>query len=136
MTGKLYLIPTGLGDNAPLEVLPLSIKKVIENIDTYIIENEKVARRFIKSVSSGKDQARLNLFSLNKFTDPLEIPSFLEECLNGKSVGLLSDAGCPGVADPGAEVVKIAHKQNIKVIPFVGPSSILLAMMSSWCFGH
>ena len=102
MTGKLYLIPTGLGDNAPLEVLPLSIKKVIENIDTYIIENEKVARRFIKSVSSGKDQARLNLFSLNKFNDPLEIPSFLEECLNGNSVGLLSDAGCPGVADPGA----------------------------------
>ena len=136
MTGKLYLIPTGLGDNAPLEVLPLSIKKVIENIDTYIIENEKVARRFIKSVSSGKDQARLNLFSLNKFTDPLEIPSFLEECLNGNSVGLLSDAGCPGVADPGAEVVKIAHKQNIKVIPLVGPSSILLAIMSSGMNGQ
>ena len=78
----------------------------------------------------------MNLFSLNKFTDPLEIPSFLEECLNGNSVGLLSDAGCPGVADPGAEVVKIAHKQNIKVIPLVGPSSILLAMMSSGMNGQ
>lgn len=136
MTGKLYLIPTGLGDNAPLEVLPLSIKKIIENIDTYIVENEKAARKFIKSVSSGKDQSRLNLYSLNKFTDPLEIPSFLDECLAGNSVGLLSDAGCPGIADPGAEVVKIAHQQNIQVIPLVGPSSILLAMMSSGMNGQ
>lgn len=136
MTGKLYLIPTGLGDNAPLEVLPISVKKVIENIDTYIVENEKAARKFIKTVSSGKSQASLNLFSLNKFTDPLEIPSFLEECLAGNTIGLLSDAGCPGVADPGAEVVKIAHKQNIQVIPLVGPSSILLAMMSSGMNGQ
>ena len=79
---------------------------------------------------------QLSLFSLNKFTDPLEIPSFLEECLAGNSIGLLSDAGCPGVADPGAEVVKIAHKQNIQVIPLVGPSSILLAMMSSGMNGQ
>ena len=114
MTGKLYLIPTGLGDNAPLEILPISIKKIIENIDVYIVENEKSARKFIKTVSSGKSQSSLTLFSLNKFTDPLEIPSFLEDCLEGNNVGLLSDAGCPGVADPGAEVVKIAHKKKIK----------------------
>jgi 16S rRNA (cytidine1402-2'-O)-methyltransferase len=136
MTGKLYLIPTGLGDNAPLEVLPISVKKIIENIDTYIVENEKAARKFIKTISSGKSQASLNLFSLNKFTDPLEIPSFLEECLAGNSIGLLSDAGCPGVADPGAEVVKIAHQKHIQVIPLVGPSSILLAMMSSGMNGQ
>ena len=136
MTGKLYLIPTVLGDNAPLEVLPISVKKIIENIDTYIVENEKAARKFIKTVSSGKSQASLNLYSLNKFTDPLEIPSFLEDCLAGNSIGLLSDAGCPGVADPGSEVVKIAHKQNIQVIPLVGPSSILLAMMSSGMNGQ
>ena len=136
MTGKLYLIPTGLGDNAPLEILPISIKKIIENIDIYIVENEKSARKFIKTVSSGKSQSSLTLFSLNKFTDPLEIPSFLEECLEGNNIGLLSDAGCPGVADPGAEVVKIAHKKNIKIIPLVGPSSILLAMMSSGMNGQ
>ena len=136
MTGKLYLIPTGLGDNAPLEILPISIKKIIENIDVYIVENEKSARKFIKTVSSGKSQSSLTLFSLNKFTDPLEIPSFLEECLEGNNIGLLSDAGCPGVADPGAEVVKIAHKKNIKIIPLVGPSSILLAMMSSGMNGQ
>ena len=131
MTGKLYLIPTAIGDNPPLEILPISIKKIIENIDVYIVENEKVARKFIKSVSASKSQSSLILFSLNKFTNPLEVPSYLEECLKGNSVGLLSDAGCPGVADPGAEVVKIAHRKNIKVIPLVGPSSILLAMMSS-----
>ncbi len=136
MTGKLYLIPTGLGDNAPLEILPISIKKIIESIDVYIVEIEKSARKFIKSVSSGKSQASLTLFSLNKFTDPLEIPSFLEACLEGQNVGLLSDAGCPGVADPGADVVKIAHKKNLKVIPLVGPSSILLAMMSSGMNGQ
>jgi 16S rRNA (cytidine1402-2'-O)-methyltransferase len=136
MTGKLYLIPTAIGDNPPLEILPISIKKIIENIDVYIVENEKVARKFIKSVSASKSQSSLILFSLNKFTNPLEVPSYLEECLKGNSVGLLSDAGCPGVADPGAEVVKIAHRKNIKVIPLVGPSSILLAMMSSGMNGQ
>lgn len=136
MTGKLYLIPTSLGDSAPLETIPISIKKIIESIDVYIVENEKSARRFIKTVSSGKSQSSLTLFSLNKFTDPLEIPLYLEECYKGNNIGLLSDAGCPAVADPGAEVVKIAHQKNIKTIPLVGPSSILLAMMSSGMNGQ
>ena len=136
MTGKLYLIPTSLGDNAPLETIPISIKKIIESIDVYIVENEKSARRFIKAVSSGKSQSSLTLFTLNKFTDPLEIPLYLEECYKGNNIGLLSDAGCPAVADPGAEVVKIAHEKNIKTIPLVGPSSILLAMMCSGMNGQ
>jgi len=136
MTGKLYLIPTSLGDSAPLETIPISIKKIIESIDVYIVENEKSARRFIKAVSSGKSQSSLTLFTLNKFTDPLEIPLYLEECYKGNNIGLLSDAGCPAVADPGAEVVKIAHEKNIKTIPLVGPSSILLAMMSSGMNGQ
>ncbi|MDG1014130.1 MAG: SAM-dependent methyltransferase [Flavobacteriaceae bacterium] len=136
MTGKLYLIPTSLGDGAPLETIPISIKKIIESIDVYIVENEKSARRFIKTVSSGKSQSSLTLFTLNKFTNPLEIPLYLEECYKGNNIGLLSDAGCPAVADPGAEVVKIAHEKNIKTIPLVGPSSILLAMMSSGMNGQ
>ena len=136
MGGKLYLIPTDLGSSAPLETIPISIKKIIENIDVYIVENEKSARRFIKAVSSGKSQSSLTLFTLNKFTDPLEIPLYLEECYKGNNIGLLSDAGCPAVADPGAEVVKIAHEKNIKTIPLVGPSSILLAMMSSGMNGQ
>ena len=136
MTGKLYLIPTSLGDSAPLETIPISIKKIIESIDVFIVENEKSARRFIKAVSSGKSQSSLTLFTLNKFTDPLEIPLYLEECYKGNNIGLLSDAGCPAVADPGAEVVKIAHEKNIKTTPLVGPSSILLAMMSSGMNGQ
>ncbi len=129
--GTLFLIPTTLGENEPLEVLPISIKRTIESIDHYIVENEKSARRFIKKISSGKSQSRLHLELLNKFTEPQEIPSFLEPCFNGHHVGILSEAGCPGVADPGADVVKIAHEKNIKVVPLVGPSSIILALMAS-----
>lgn len=134
--GKLYLIPTTLGDNEPLEVLPMSVKKIIEHTDTYIVENEKTARRFIKKISSGKSQASLEMFHLNKFTDPSELPEYLDPCLKGVNVGLLSEAGCPGVADPGADIVKLAHQKNIKVIPLVGPSSILMALMSSGMNGQ
>ncbi|WP_452226520.1 SAM-dependent methyltransferase [Lacinutrix cladophorae] len=134
--GNLYLIPTTLGDNAPLEVLPISVKKVIEQVDTFIVENEKNARRFIKSITPKKQQSSLTLFPLNKFTDPTELPSYLEPCLQGKNIGLLSDAGCPGVADPGADIVRIAHDRDIQVVPLVGPSSILLAIMSSGMNGQ
>jgi len=134
--GKLYLIPTRLGDNAPLEVLPISIKKIIETVDDYIVENEKTARRFIKKVSSSKSQPALNMHILNKYTEPSELPGFLNACNNGKPVGLLSEAGCPGIADPGAEIVKIAHENDIRVVPLVGPSSILLALMSSGMNGQ
>jgi 16S rRNA (cytidine1402-2'-O)-methyltransferase len=131
VTGKLYLIPTTLGDTNPLEVMPISVKKVIEHIDHYIVENEKSARRAIKNLSPGKSQTSLVLYPLNKYTDNMELPTYLAPCLQGASVGLLSEAGVPGVADPGAEVVKIAHQKGIQVIPLVGPSSILMAMMSS-----
>lgn len=135
-TGKLYLIPTRLGDNAPLEVLPISIKKIIESVNEYIVENEKTARRFIKKVSSSKSQSSLKIHILNKFTQESELPSYLDSCLKGENIGLLSEAGCPGVADPGADIVKIAHEKNIKVVPLVGPSSILLALMSSGMNGQ
>ena len=134
--GKLYLIPTTLGDNAPLEVLPISVKMVIELVDDYIVENEKSARHFIKKISSGKSQPSLNINLLNKFTQESELLSFLNACEEGKPVGLLSEAGCPGIADPGADIVKIAHKRNIQVVPLVGPSSILLAMMASGMNGQ
>ena len=131
LNGKLYLIPTTLGDTEPLEVLPISVKKVLEMTNEFIVENEKTARRFIKRVSPKKSQPDLILHPLNKFTDPADIPSFLNSCLEGKIVGLLSEAGCPAIADPGADVVRIAHGKNIQVRPLVGPSSILLAMMGS-----
>ncbi|MFH6770199.1 SAM-dependent methyltransferase [Gaetbulibacter aquiaggeris] len=134
--GKLYLIPTTLGDNEPLEVLPISVKKTIEETNVYIVENEKTARRFIKKINSGKSQSSLKIFILNKYTDPNLIPEFLDPCEKGINVGLLSEAGCPGIADPGAEVVKMAHQNNIKVVPLVGPSSILMALMSSGMNGQ
>ncbi|WP_299536364.1 SAM-dependent methyltransferase [Ulvibacterium sp.] len=129
--GKLYLIPSTLGDIAPLEVLPISIKQVIEEINHYVVENEKSARRFIKKLSPRKSQSNLRIQVLNKYTDSQEIPGFLIPCLEGLDIGVLSEAGCPGIADPGAEVVRIAHDKNIQVIPLIGPSSILLAMMAS-----
>ncbi|NJX14601.1 SAM-dependent methyltransferase [Tamlana crocina] len=134
--GQLYLIPTTLGDNDPMEVLPASVKHIVENTDTFIVENEKTARRFIKRICPEKPQPSLNIFLLNKFTEATEVPSFLNPCLQGTDVGLLSEAGCPGVADPGADVVKIAHDKNIKVVPLVGPSSILMAMMGSGMNGQ
>lgn len=84
----------------------------------------------------GKKQSLLNLSTLNKFTDPVTLPSFLDPCKEGLNVGLLSEAGCPGVADPGAEIVKIAHTEGIQVVPLVGPSSILLALMGSGMNGQ
>ena len=129
--GNLYLIPCTLGDTTPLEVLPLLVKKAIEDIDIFIVENEKNARRFIKSICPKKSQPSLNFSIINKYTDATEIPEMLTPCLQGKNVGVISDAGCPGIADPGAAVVEQAHIKGIKVVPLVGPSSILLAMMAS-----
>lgn len=136
VVGKIYLIPTTLGDNAPLEVLPISVKGTIERIDHYIVENEKTARRFIKRVSPNKPQPELKLQLLNKYTNPEEIPSFLDPCIHGFDIGVLSEAGCPGIADPGADVVRVAHEKRIQVVPLVGPSSILMAMMSSGMNGQ
>jgi len=134
--GDLYLIPTRLGDNPPLEVLPIAIKKVIEEIDDYIVENEKTARRFIKRVSPSKSQPKLKLSVLNKYTTEGERNTFLNPCLEGTSIGLLSEAGCPAIADPGSDIVGLAHEMNIKVIPLVGPSSIILALMASGMNGQ
>ncbi|WP_224490783.1 SAM-dependent methyltransferase [Robertkochia flava] len=134
--GNLYLIPTTLGDVEPLEVLPLSVKQVVENTTHFIVENEKTARRFIKRIHPKISQDSLKLFVLNKYTGPEEYPEFIAPCLEGADVGILSEAGCPGIADPGADIVAIAHERQIRVIPLVGPSSIVLAMMASGMNGQ
>lgn len=135
--GKLYLIPTTLGEEGdPNDVLPQTIKRSIDFIDDYIVENEKTARKFIKSIQPAKVQASLRLSSLNKHTDISEHPKMLQACLEGKNIGLMSEAGCPGVADPGAAIVKLAHEKGIQVVPLVGPSSILLAIMASGMNGQ
>jgi len=120
-----------MGDVPPLAVLPVSVKEVIEEIDYYIVEHEKNMRRFIKSIVPEKQQSVLKIQEINKFTKSEEIPSMLNPCLEGYHVGVVSDAGCPGIADPGAHAVHYAHEMGIKVVPLVGPSSILMAMMAS-----
>jgi 16S rRNA (cytidine1402-2'-O)-methyltransferase len=135
--GKLYLIPTTLGETEnPFDVLPQTIKRSIELLDYYIVENEKTARKFIKSICPEKVQASLHLSSLNKHTQDAEYKKMIQDCVEGKNVGLMSEAGCPGVADPGAVIVKLAHEKGVQVIPLVGPSSILLAIMASGMNGQ
>lgn len=136
LLGKLYLIPTKLGEMNPDDVLPQTIKRAIDFIDYYIVENEKTARKSIKIVHADKKQSELKLFLLNKHTDSKEHLHFIKPLLEGHNVGLMSEAGCPGVADPGAVIVKIAHEKGIQVVPLVGPSSILLALMASGMNGQ
>ncbi|MFL9830744.1 SAM-dependent methyltransferase [Flavobacterium sp. ST-87] len=136
LLGKLYLIPTTMGECDPMDVLPQTIKRTIDFIDYYIVENEKTARKSIKAVHPEKKQSDLVLFALNKHTEAKEHLDFIKPLLEGKNVGLMSEAGCPGVADPGAVIVKLAHDRGIQVIPLVGPSSILLAMMASGMNGQ
>jgi 16S rRNA (cytidine1402-2'-O)-methyltransferase len=135
-TGKLYLIPNTLGESDPLDVLPQTVKRTIDFIDDFIVENEKDARKFIKSIHPEKVQASLRLSALNKHTLVSEHNAMIQPCLEGRNVGLMSDAGCPGIADPGAVIVKMAHEKGIQVIPLVGPSSILLALMGSGMNGQ
>lgn len=134
--GQIFLIPCPLGEISPMSVLPLSVLKVIESTQYFVVEHEKNARRFIKAICPQKKQAELKLSTINKFTDPTEIPELIGPCLDGFDLGIISDAGCPGVADPGAEIVNLAHKNGIKVVPLTGPSSILLALMASGLNGQ
>lgn len=136
MKGKLYLIPTVIGE-APIDrVLPKEAIEVVNKIKFYIVENVRTARRCL--IKSGIETPidDLTFFVLNKHTKDEEIPEFLKPIIEGNNIGLLSEAGCPAVADPGADVVKIAHYKNITIVPMVGPSSILLALMASGMNGQ
>lgn len=139
--GKLYLVPCTLSNPGevsvdPNDVLPQTIKRCIELLDYYIVENEKTARKCIKSICPEKLQPNLQLWSLNKHTQVAEHYEMIQPLLNGINMGVMSEAGCPGVADPGAVIVKLAHEKGIQVVPLVGPSSILLALMASGMNGQ
>ncbi len=133
---KLFLIPVTLGDSEISTVIPQDNREVILSISHFIVENLRTARRFLKKIDRNIDIDSLQFFELNKHTDKNELASFLKPIKGGNHVGLMSEAGCPGVADPGADIVKIAHQQKIQVAPLVGPSSILLAMMASGMNGQ
>lgn len=131
MSGTLYLIPNLLGESTPERVLPAFNTKIINNIRYYIVENIRTTRRFLKKIDKSIDIDRLTFFELNQHTDPQIIGSYIEPLLHGEDMGIVSEAGCPAVADPGALVVELAQQKNIQVVPMVGPSSILLALMAS-----
>ncbi len=133
--GKLYLIPSDLGEFKN-EYLNQELVEVIHSLRHFIVEQAKPARQFIKKTNPPYQIHELDIMELSPKYRPDNVSIYLEPCLEGKSIGLLSDAGCPGIADPGAEIVSIAHRKQIQVIPLIGPSSIFLALMASGLNGQ
>lgn len=131
METALYLLPVTLGDTSVEKVLPSYNKEIITAIKYFIVEDVRSARRFLKKVDRSIVIDDLTFYTLNKHTSPEEISGFLQPLSEGNSMGVISEAGCPAVADPGADVVAIAQRKNYKVIPLVGPSSIILSVMAS-----
>lgn len=131
MKGKIYLIPCNLGEENNDHLFPKENSDIIESVNYFIVENIRTARRFIRSVSKSKDIDSIVFFTLNKHTKQTEIYDFLKPIHQGNNLGIISEAGCPGIADPGADIVAIAHTENIPVVPLIGPSSIFLALMAS-----
>jgi 16S rRNA (cytidine1402-2'-O)-methyltransferase len=133
--GKLYLIPAPLGEGA-VHTLPQHVIDILHRLDIFIAERAKTARRFIKETGPVKPFSELTFYEITKHTPAEERQRFLADAEQGKDIGLLSEAGCPGVADPGAIVVQTAHQRGIEVVPLVGPSSILLGLMASGMNGQ
>ena len=138
--GTLYLIPVTLGDDNIPALLPKSLPpdviKFTQTLEHFVVESEKTARQFLSAIKTAKPVRELSLNLLNEHTADKDVATLLAPLLAGKDVGLMSDAGCPGVADPGAKLAALAHQKNIKVVPFVGPSSILLSLMASGLNGQ
>jgi 16S rRNA (cytidine1402-2'-O)-methyltransferase len=134
--GKLFLIPNVLSEGDWKDVLPAGISGALAATGHFIVENIRTARRFIKQVNPETDIDKLRFYELNKHTLPKNLPEYLHPLEQGENMAIISEAGCPGVADPGAEIVRLAHQKGIKVVPFVGPSSILLALMASGLNGQ
>lgn len=129
---SLYLIPVTLGESSPLgRVLPIENQYITLKIKHFIVEDVRSARRFLKKVDKSINIDELTFFIMNKHTQPTEISSFLQPLKSGFDMGIISEAGCPAIADPGADVVRIAQEAGYTVIPLVGPSSILLSLMAS-----
>ena len=131
MRGALHLIPVGLGEAAPERWLPAEVRALAGRLDTYIAENAKTARAFLKLVGTERPLQEITIHTLSDKADDGQIQSWLQSARQGGEIGLVSEAGCPAVADPGAKVVAAAHRLGIAVRPWVGPSSILLGLMAS-----
>jgi 16S rRNA (cytidine1402-2'-O)-methyltransferase len=127
----LYLIPTSLGDCSFDKILPIQNTKIVSDLKYFIVEDVRTARRFLKKANQLIDIDSLTFFILNQHTTPEELSGFLRPMIDGNDMGVLSEAGCPAIADPGADMVAMAQKNNYTVVPLVGPSSILLSLMAS-----
>ncbi len=134
---ELHLLPAPLADDAPIEAsIPKGTRTAVRSIRHFICETPKRARRFLKALDLDHELQQLNFYPLNKHTDPEDLPSYLTPCLEGHDTALLSDAGCPGIADPGGDLIALAHKKGIPVRPLTGPSSITMALMASGMNGQ
>ena len=129
--GTLYMVPVTLGDDNLSYVIPADVMQLVQSLEYFVVENEKSARRFLGSVKTHKPVRELNFQLLNEHSAEKDLPALIAPLLAGHNVGMLSEAGCPGIADPGATLAALAHRKGIKVSPLVGPSSILLSLMAS-----
>ncbi|MDN3579158.1 SAM-dependent methyltransferase [Chitinimonas viridis] len=136
MKGTLYLVPAPLGEGTLEAILPQDVRTLANRIDHWVVENAKTARRFLKLYGPERVIAELKMMELNEHSKESELAALLAPLEAGHDVGVISEAGCPGVADPGANLVRLAHRRGIRVVPLVGPSSILLALMAAGASGQ
>lgn len=133
---RLYLIPTPIADAPPELALPAGTLAVMHGLDTFVVENAKTARAVLKQLAHPRPLQDIRMLTLSEHTRPEALHELLAPLLAGEDVGLMSEAGCPGVADPGAALVRLAHRHGVPVIPLVGPSALLLALMGSGLNGQ
>ncbi|MDP3539713.1 MAG: SAM-dependent methyltransferase [Azonexus sp.] len=136
MAGTLYLIPVPLGPTPPQDSLPANVLAVVRPLTHFVVEQAKTARAFLKAAGTDMPLQELQMDELNEHTKPEALDRLLAPLREGHDVGLLSEAGCPAVADPGANLVALAQQENIRVVPLIGPSSLLLALMASGLNGQ
>jgi 16S rRNA (cytidine1402-2'-O)-methyltransferase len=134
--GKLYLIPSPLGENDPSEVIPQPVLKSLEGFRTFVVEEVRTARRYLSKAGLKGKIDGLQFFELNEHTEAATVESYLKLFNDGNDVALISEAGLPAVADPGAQLVALAHRHGIEVIPAVGPSSLMMSLMASGLNGQ
>lgn len=135
-TGRIYLIPVPLGQVPPIATLPGPVIECARRLTHFVAENAKTARAFLKALPCDSPLQQITIRELNEHTPPSGLPRLLAPALSGTDLGLISEAGCPAIADPGAALVALAHQQGVQVVPMVGPSSILLALMGSGLSGQ
>lgn len=134
--GKLFLIPTVLADDTAAQVISPQVREVILHTKFFLVENLRTARRYISSLKLGLTIVEISLEVLDKDTPSQQVASLMEPLLKGEDMGIISEAGCPGIADPGALAVAYAHQKGIQVVPLAGPSSLFLALMGSGFSGQ